>query len=208
MEEKGAFDFRLFEAFLKKHDEKAALDMVTPLNSHCRVSFGYGIVSHFCEFGSDDVESLHRLLKCGASLELDSDRLRWNPLHEVAYRNKPKLTRVLLDLCVPVDILTKHLRTPLHFAISSTYPSYACAFILIDAGAQINKIQYNVPPWVQNIVAKRASSRSASLALLCVGRCGGKTYGNGKDVFCIIARCVWSTRGVLHWSNRRNLSAK
>lgn len=184
------FDFGQFEAFLKL-DDKRALDMVTTSNSHCRSEGELGVISYFCKYGSDDVESLHRLLRCGASLELDSNGLRWNPLHVAAQRDKPKLVRALLDLGVPVNILTRYSSTPLWCSMDS---GKMCTMILIDAGAQIVPI---VPIWVRNFVATRKKIRSTALALLCVTRCGANTFGNGKDVFLIIARCVWGLRGII-----------
>ncbi len=80
-----------------------------------------GVSSQRCaRDGPDDITLLHHFLSLGASLELDSEGVRWSPLHFAVSYGKAGVLRELLRLGVPMDITEGANQTPLRYALQ--YP--------------------------------------------------------------------------------------
>lgn len=215
-----SFNFQHFKNLLRTHQVEKALSIVTPENAPARDYNGSGFLYWFCEDGPDDAAAVRQLIQLGVSLELDSDGKRCNPLH-IAAKNKPNITRALLDLGTPANILTARNNPPIYFTWgipSNNQASDTCAKILIDAGAKLGvELLVNDElfsnslfcSWMKKFADARQKIRYTAIALLGVCGIGGqKTYGNGKDAFRIIARCVWGLRGLFNTQPMRRCNAK
>lgn len=172
---------------------------------HKRDSCDDGIVWHLCVFGPDDADLLHYFVNKGASPENKSKRSADIPFICALDFGKPNLVRAFLDLGTRMDmcvkITTTHETTALGYLLFSPISDgrRACIRVLIDAGAQTTNIN-DLPDWVKQFVADRNKARNAAITLIGVTKCCGSVSskmlcGNGRDVFRIIARCVWSMRG-------------
>lgn len=174
----------------------------------------HGVLTHVCEFGPDDPDLLHHFIKLGATLELDSVGIRGGPIHSATATNKPKILHTLLELGTPVN-LGSYRYTPLDnafgfkfgeeanangYTVGAIYKeSRLCAKILLDAGAQPSECKRNVPQWIYDYVSTREKTRASAIAVLGLLLCRSSVISGGKyigrDVLCVVARCVWSLRG-------------
>lgn len=188
----------MFGQHLRAGNIDAALELVTRESVLDVDNHGNGFVYQFCEWGPDDPEALMNIVRMGADLEFTLGQQKWSPLHQVASSNKPNLVRTLIRLGFPVNILTALKKTPLYFTFKYNETHTDCAIALLDAGANIDigSRSHRVPIWMHKFVATRRRTRATSIALLGVVQCGANTNGNGKDVFRVIARCVWGMRGI------------
>lgn len=173
--------------------------LVTSENVMFRDYMGDGVLSYICMYYKvDDGDVIRYFVQQGATLELDSHKRRWSPLHKAACRGRGKMTRALIDLGIPVDIHTEYNQTPL----MRTYfydSNFESAKVLIDAGANLSVFNDELAGWVKEFVATREQTRAAAVIVLALQRCRSAVVGcgNGRDVLKMVARCVWSTRG---WS--------
>jgi hypothetical protein len=179
-------DFDKFGQALSTKQYDVAKRMVTPANAKTR-----GVISYVCaHLTEDDPELLQYFIQMGATLEFD------NVLHLAAANNKPRILRALLDAGLDADKLNCSEETALN--LSLFYENYQCARILIDAGADVSMVNpdlYFKKIWANEFNLARYRARAASVAVLCVPH-ASRTVRARRDVFRIIARCVWSTRGL------------
>lgn len=121
------------------------------------------------------------------------------------------MMRVLLDFGVAADEVsgTWH-STPLHTALASR--EWEGARMLLDAGAQLRNASSTIkkvselPPRIvemaETFVAARENTRAGCIVILGLRRANAATIGNnGNDVLRMVARCLWSTRGIIVINN-------
>lgn len=196
-------DFDAFVEHLQVNDIDAAKALVTSTNAQARDKNGYGVLWYMCTNGLlDDHDPLYHFVALGSTLELDSAGKYSSPLYRTAVLGRPRLMRALLDLGTPVDILNKYGRTTLYAALAHNYVD--CVWLLLDAGAQLDLVKeredFKIPAWARDFVSKREKTRKSSVVILGLLHCKSKVTGkNGRDVLRMVARCMWSLRGV----NRR-----
>lgn len=185
----GVIDFKTFNNHLENNDVEAAKRMVTIENANIRTPAGYNVLSFVCAHGPDDPELLHHCLSLGAVMCKDtcvdcvSVRDCWSPLHFASNKGKQKLVRAIIDFGVNVNICDHHGAGPIQYA----HPR--CILQLLDAGAKLK--EKHTPQFAQTFLDSRIRARSAAIAILVLPR---YSIIGSKDVFRIIARCVWETR--------------
>lgn len=187
-------DFGEFRSFLRNGDIDAAKRLLTPATAQARDRDGRGVLWYLCSFGSDDADLLYHFLELGATLELDNSRKRPSPLHAAAWRGNFRQLHTLLDLGIPANIFDGNRNTPLHYSLGRK----KCSRLLLDRGAKLSllKKDLNIPDWAIDFVLKREKTRKTSVAILGLLKCNSEvTRKNGKDVLCMVAKCVWSSRG-------------
>ena len=165
------------------------------------------VVSDFCYGNVDDPSILDMLMEKGARFYLEwVDFLHTPNLLEAV--GNPKLLRKLLDFGSNPNSQNKdgsasltHARTMYVLYANSPY-KYARAIsslissmkVLVDAGGKLNEY---FPKCILDFEANRLRIRSTSIAILGSIKTNSKVIGeNGKDVLKIIARCLWSLRGL------------
>lgn len=149
------------------------------------------VLWHLCYFGPDDPELLRYFVGLGVHIPIDT-------IHAAAKYDRPKLVRELINLGSDVNALETHSsQTPLEKAL--VYRASDTPRVLLDAGAQWKEFlarnsDTNWSAWL----AAREQFRTCSLAVLGLQRCGSRVIGcrNGVDVLRIVARCIWSLRGI------------
>lgn len=189
-------ELELFKRLLREKEYDAAKELVTPQNINARLCFPptfyfwqelernvIACVCYYCE--DDDVGLLQYFLAMGP-LQLDV------ALRHAIISNKPKMTRVLMNILGPTILTQKHpvhKTTPLHDSYCS---SKECGQVLIDFGATPDQDDIeSLPNWVYVFSAKREAARMNCTTLLGLHR--RRSIGT-KDTWRIIARCVWATR--------------
>lgn len=188
-------DFNVFDAHLECGATEAALSLVTKENARSLDINGFGVMVSFCANGPDNPEMLRRLMDLGVPLH---DKRTPTPIFEAVASNKTKLVRFLLDIGTHVDTRSNDGNTALDYALMLPVGK-ECVRLLLDAGANIQKLHNGIPQWAHEFIETRKKVRDAAIVVLGVLRCCGANAkmlcGNGKDVLCVIARGVWSTRG-------------
>lgn len=213
-QKKRVMDFDEFIDCLSRGEVAKAAKMVTTRNVNCRSHLNFGVVLLLCRFGPDDPELLRHFAYLGASLEMvkrSSTSLHWATTH-----NKPKLVRALLDLGANVNTRNSWGLSALQWCRQD---DQTCSILLLDAGAEIPFCP--AMHKYQCFMTTREKARSASIAILCLHRLFSKSmttrkkarsasvailhrrhqqlFSKTKDVLRVVARCVWSTRGLNCW---------
>lgn len=208
----GVDVFDVFAKLLENGDINGARHLFAYPSATLKGVQGHGVLTHVCEFGPDDPDLLRHFIEMGATLELDSSHIRGGPIHSAAATNKPKMLRMLLDLGTPANLFS-YRYTPLDntfgfnsgelanafaFKLLICYEeSRMCAKILLDAGAQLSECKRDVPQWVHEYVSTRKKTRAASIAILGLLVCKSSVISCvGRDILRVLARCVWSMRGL------------
>lgn len=179
-----------------------ALSCVTHENVMNLDPQGDCVLVYLCWVGPDDPDLLRHFIKLGASLSASKG---FTPFQMAARENKPKLLRALLDYSDAANYMnlrtTHHYTSPIEFCCNGQ-DKIECAKILIDAGAKLPKqkhIGVVLDVVLQNFIETRRTTRSAAIMILGLKRCRSSVLGggNGGDILRVIARCVWSTRGLV-----------
>lgn len=172
--------------------------IVTRGIAHKRDAFDCGFIWYFMFHGKhDDPTTLQYLLDQGATLDAPKASGYYSPLQQAICYGKVKVLRALLNIGVGVNVYVYNC-TSLELALKRNLA--AIAKILLDAGANlglVNRCAVTIPEWVHRFVKHREYVRQTTLIVLGLKRARSRSLGcvNGKDVLCVIARCVWETRG-------------
>jgi ankyrin repeat protein len=126
--------------------------------------------------------NVNALTACGGS-----------PLHWASTNGHLACVRILVaagTLCER-DRPNKYDNTPLAFAIKRNH--HNVAEFLLHSGAKMKNVhpQFKIPYWLADIIAKRRSVMSSTLALKGVLK---RRWGISKDVTNLIALYFWSER--------------
>lgn len=198
---------RLKKFFWNGQFNEAKAHIVTyPQVAQFRDPRGHGSIWQLCYWDKTDNVDMYQYLKQhGATLGLEHAGTCSSPLHRAAQRGNYEITCALIGDGVPVNVFADKRDTPLDWIVNYAYNGDANVIkigkMLLDLGATFGPGSMSVmPQWATNHLAERAAQRErialVTVTLMGVPRCYIKPNGlNGsKDVFRVIARCVWSTR--------------
>lgn len=192
-------DYAALSRVLLARNTKEAKKLITAENVCSRDARGRGIVWYLC-YGlyEPNIDVLNHSLNLGASLET------CRSLHQIAFkahRDFLLVARILIDRGTPVDAENDNGETPLFISLRSQ--NYHVAKFFIDAGAKVQDgwgettIGFIPYDWALTHVATREYTRKGCVILLGLQRTNAATLGrNGKDALRLIARCLWSARGI------------
>lgn len=195
MTQKNSIDFGLLEDLFKRHNIKEIKRIVNCHNVNDVNHSGAGVALYACKYGHDDPEALLYFASIGIQQTLleNASFGFWAPIHRAAIDDKMHLVRSLVRLGVPINLYDSS-RTPLDAMFEQVikYNVKSC-IELVDMGAKT----YFPHEWIHDFTKQRQRTRHASIIVLGLQRCFPNTLqGNGKDVLRMIARCLWSLRGI------------
>lgn len=186
-------DFMKLIRYFEDNNIEEALRIVTRENILSRDRSGDGVLVYLCRKGPDDPSLVRHFVGLGA--ETSALGIGWSPLQIAANYHKPKLLRALLDVNIKdVNVVTQFRSAQILYF--SPKQHCECIRILVDAGSEI-PAYLNV--FLHEFVTKRNETRTAAIMILGLKRCRSRVIGksNGGDVLRLIARAVWSTRGLV-----------
>lgn len=169
--------------------------IVTREIAHKRDYLGCGFIWYFLFHGKDDPVLLQYLLDQGATLDAPKTQGYYSPLQQATCYGKEKVLRELLNIGVGVDV---YLWGCTSLQLAFELRRIENAKILLDAGAKLGLVyaDTSIPEWVHGFMEHREHIRKITLIVLGLKRAQSQIIGcNGRNVLCVIARCVWETRG-------------
>lgn len=163
----------------------------------CDTVDGSGIFRWICSEGPDDPEIISYFIGLDVNL---MDESGWHAIHYAALFGKPNLVLYLLNNVPECAKLTASVvgRSVLDICL---YKQMICCFaVLIDRGVTIHG--YHVSDWATDFLKQLQEARhfARRRAVIVCGllRCRACVMrGNGVDILRMIARCIWSYRGLV-----------
>lgn len=148
----------------------------------------------------DDPDFVSQFVEMGIPL---MDESRWHALHYAALFHKPSLMRYFLDLAPEcVNSRTNTGRTIMDISLSQSF--YKVIPLLVDRGAKRGNetmlIIQKQAHLLEQLQQARKFARTRAVIVCGLLRCRACVIrGNGMDVLRMIARCIWSHRGLVSY---------
>lgn len=208
-------DFVLLQKSLKANNVAEVKRHVTRHNVNDVDEDGVSAVGYVCmpdAIGDDTADLIKYFVHLGMQRNNIENvtRTYWCPIHRAASNGKKEIVRALVQSGVSVDFIDAG-RTPLCHLFAERHSntlSRKMIIFLLDLGADPLLARFvqdpiTLPQYAYDFIQHRGETRLATIIVLGLRRTSKSVLesGNGKDVLCLIARCLWSLRGVVEMGN-------